>query len=409
MEDENIVNPLISIIVPIYNIEKYLPICLDSILAQTYQYLEIILVDDGTQDRCGQICDKYAKMDSRIKVVHKENGGLVSARKAGLSVATGEYIAYVDGDDWIEPDMYERMLGNMVEQNVDIVMCGHYEDVESKRKEVYHGVKEGRYGKAELMQCIYPKMIVGEEFFEWCIFPGVWDKLFRRDCVEQFQMAVDERIVIGEDVACAYPALLYADSIYVMHECLYHYRQTTTSMVKRIQDYEKEREQFRIFYQFVDKAFQYADSNYNLKEQWKKYVLFLMIPRADSLYRGFEKLDYLFPFPGVKKGSDIVLYGAGTYGQRLYTYLQKTGFCKVVAWVDRNFEELRKSGLDVVEPAVIAEMQYDAIVIANTFEKSRRGLHNELIQKYSSEKVYLIDTELIFSRETLRAFGLENE
>ena len=402
-------NQLISIIVPVYNVEKYLEKCVNSICNQTYKNLEILLIDDESNDGSSELCDKLVQRDYRIKVIHKKNGGSTSARNVGLKASCGKYIGFVDSDDWIEPDMYERMYHRMTTENVDIVMCGRYEDVGNTSKEVYHGVEEGRYGKQELMQNIYPKMIVGEAFFEWCIFPGVWDKLFRRECVERFQLAVDERIVMGEDAACAYPALLHADSIYIMHECLYHYRQTTSSIVKRLQDYEREREQFRVLYQSVDLAFQKDGHIYDLRQQWKKYVLFLMIPRSDGLYRGYEQLDFLFPFPGVKKGSTIVLYGAGTYGQRLYTYLEKTGFCKVVAWVDRNFEELQKSGLAVVSPTVIPRLQYDAIVIANTYEKSRMGLYNELITKYPQEKIHLIDTELIFSKETMQAFGLENE
>lgn len=402
-------NQLISIIVPIYNIESYLTTCLDSILVQTYQNIEIILVNDGSTDKSGEICDRYAEKDNRVLVIHKENGGLVSARKAGMRASTGSLIAYVDGDDWIEPDMYERMYYRMMTEEVDIVMCGRYEDIGNAVKEVYHGIDEGRYGKQELVQNVYPRMIVGDAFFEWCIFPGVWDKLFRRECVECFQLAVDERIMMGEDAACAYPALLHANSIYVMQECLYHYRQTTSSMVKRLQDYEKEREQFRILYQSVDLIFHKDSYIYDLRKQWKKYVLFLMIPRSDGLYRGYEELDYLFPFSGVKKGFNIVLYGAGTYGQRLYAYLQKTNFCRVMAWVDRNFEELRKLGLDVADPAMIPELQYDAIVIANTYEKSRMGLYNKLVKKYPCEKIHLIDTELIFSEETLQAFELQSE
>ncbi len=399
----------ISIIIPIYNIASYLDQCITSVMNQTYHDLQIILVDDGSTDGSSDICDRYAAQDKRIQVIHKPNGGLVSARKAGMRAATGSLIAYVDGDDWIEPDMYERMYHKLVSQNVDIVMCGRYEDVGDVHREVYHGIEEGRYGKTELMEEIYPRMIVGDSFFEWCIFPGVWDKLFRRECVEQYQMAVDERITMGEDAACAYPALLHANSIFVMHECLYHYRQSTSSMVKKVQDYRKEREQFRILYQFVDLLFQKDSHIYDLRQQWKKYVLFLMIPRSDGLYRNYQELDYLFPFSKVKKGSNIVLYGAGTYGQRLYTYFQKTKFCKVVAWVDRNYEELRKAGLDVMPPAAIQKLEYDAIVIANTYEKSRMGLYKELITKYPQEKVQLIDTELIFSKETMLAFGLEIE
>lgn len=100
---------MISVIVPIYNVAVYLEQCMESILRQTYTELEIILVDDGSTDGCYQICEEYKKKDSRVVVLHKENGGLVSARKAGIQAATGNYIAWVDGDDWIEPDMYERM------------------------------------------------------------------------------------------------------------------------------------------------------------------------------------------------------------------------------------------------------------------------------------------------------------
>ena len=102
--------PLVSIIVPIYMIDRYLGICVESLLNQTYQNLEIILVDDGSKDRCPEICDLYASKDSRIKVVHKENGGLVSARKAGLEVSTGGLITYVDGDDWVGPDYIEKQV-----------------------------------------------------------------------------------------------------------------------------------------------------------------------------------------------------------------------------------------------------------------------------------------------------------
>ena len=103
-------NPLISVIVPIYNVEKYLARCVDSIVNQTYKNLEIILVDDGSPDRCPQMCDDYAEKDSRIKVVHKKNGGLSDARNAGMAVATGEYISFIDSDDWIDLETYDLVL-----------------------------------------------------------------------------------------------------------------------------------------------------------------------------------------------------------------------------------------------------------------------------------------------------------
>ena len=120
---------LISIIVPIYNIEPYLEDCIKSLTVQTYKNIEIILVDDGSTDGCPDICDKYASLDSRIVVIHKKNGGLVSARKAGLEKSSGKYIGYVDGDDWVEPLMYEDMYNNMKTSNSDIVASGHKRDL----------------------------------------------------------------------------------------------------------------------------------------------------------------------------------------------------------------------------------------------------------------------------------------
>ncbi len=397
---------MISVIVPIYNVKDYLIPCIESIINQIFTDLEIILVDDGSTDGCSEICDKYQEIDSRILVIHKENEGLVSARKAGLKAAHGSYIAYVDGDDWIEPIMYEHMYQELCRQDADIVMCGRYEDTGKISREVFHGIPEGRYGKEELINYVYPQMIVGDDFFEWMIFPGLWDKLFRRKCVEMFQYMVDNRITMGEDAACTYPCLLNADSIYIIHQCLYHYRQTTSSMVKKVQSNEIEQERFQILYQSVNKCFEQYAGIFDVREQWKKYVLFLMLPRADTLYKDFENLEYLFPFYQVKKGSSIILYGAGTYGQRLYQYLKKSRFCSVSAWVDRNYIQLSEMGLEVVNPLVIPQKKCNVIVIANTYKKSRTLLYQELCEKYPEKRIYTIDEKCIFTQETMRAFGL---
>ena len=397
---------MISIIVPIYNIEDYLPKCIESILEQTYTDIEIILVNDGSTDNSLQICKEYEQKDNRIVLINKPNGGLVSARKAGIRAAKGKYIAYVDGDDWVEPDMYEKMYRILIEENVDVVMCGRLEETGKASKAVLHGFSSGRYSKEYLIKEIYPSMIAGEQFYEWGIFPSVWDKLFLKESIEKYQLAVDERIMMGEDAVCVYPALLNVNSIYILGECLYHYRQSNSSMIKKVQDYEKECEQFRILYKFEKGVFDENKKNFDVQEQWLRYVSFLMIPRADGLYKDFEKKDFLFPFKGVKKGSNIVLYGAGTYGQRLYGFLTKTNFCNVVAWVDRNYIEFQKMGLSVETPEVLDLLDYDGILIANIYANSRENLYQELISKYQSDKIHKIDVQLVLTEETKSAFGL---
>ena len=125
--------PLISVIVPVYNVEDYLSKCVASILAQSYKNLQVILVDDGSTDRCPEICDDIAKRESRVQTIHKKNGGLSSARNAGIDAANGDFLAFVDSDDYIAPDMYEYLYRNMAETESDISICGKYVVYENGR------------------------------------------------------------------------------------------------------------------------------------------------------------------------------------------------------------------------------------------------------------------------------------
>ena len=134
---------LISIIIPVYNVEKYLRKCLDSIINQTYKKLEIILIDDGSTDNSGKICEEYAKKDDRIIVIHKENAGVSSARNRGIELANGKYIGFIDSDDWIEENMYETLYQNLLQFDVDISMC-NYSIIRNHKKTFHkHDLEDG--------------------------------------------------------------------------------------------------------------------------------------------------------------------------------------------------------------------------------------------------------------------------
>ena len=146
----------ISVIVAAYNVEQYLHKCIDSILAQTYKNIELILVDDGSPDNSGAICEEYAQKDSRIKVIHKQNGGQATARNVALGVATGDYIGFIDGDDWIEPEMYMRLIETLKKEDADIVQCGWYKveptgDKECPYSNCFKEVYTGNKGLDELI------------------------------------------------------------------------------------------------------------------------------------------------------------------------------------------------------------------------------------------------------------------
>lgn len=396
----------ISIIVPVYNAEKFLPICLDSIISQTYKNLQIILVDDGSTDKSSKICDIYAEADSRILAIHQENHGAVYARNIGIENAEGEYIAFADADDWLESNMIERLYKSLMINDADVSMCGRREDTGSTSISVNHGFLGGYYDKNKLIEEIYPNMIMNISFFQWGIFPGLWDKLFKKELLKRMHADVDIRITMGDDALCTYPYLLKANSMYILDECLYHYRQIPTSMVHQQGDSAKERERFRLLYHEGNRLFKkYADI-YDLREQWKEYVLFLMLPRADILYENMEQLPYLYPYPHIKKGSRIILYGAGLYGQRLYLWIQRTGFCEVVALVDRNWEELRRQGIPAEAPDMIETLQYEYIVITCSFARTRKAIYDYLKQKVSEDKIQVMDEDLVMCDASMKAFGI---
>lgn len=207
--------PLISVIVPVYRVEEYLGRCVDSLLAQTYENLEIILVDDGSPDRCGQICDDYASRESRVRVVHKENGGLSSARNAGMDVARGEYFGFVDSDDWVVPQTYEWLLGMALEENVKLVCAGRY-DVSSRTGEQKIGLCPPRR-----------EVISGEELvkriFRWDnVDSAAWDKLYHRSLFRQIRYPLG---VVSEDLPVTYRIALDAGKVGMLDQpvyCYYH-------------------------------------------------------------------------------------------------------------------------------------------------------------------------------------------
>lgn len=216
----------ISIIIPIYNVALYLEKCIQSVINQTYKNLQIILVDDGSADNSLEICRRYQKQDSRITVIHKTNAGLVSARKAGLQEAAGDYIGYVDGDDWIEPDMYEHLFKIMQMTEAEMVETAYLRETEGVSQKSANKIAAGIYEASELMT----DMLCDNDFNECRLSPYLWSKLFKRKMLQDIQMNTDEQIQLGEDAAVTYPYVLKCSRIAVSDYAGYHYVQRTGSM-----------------------------------------------------------------------------------------------------------------------------------------------------------------------------------
>ena len=210
---------LISVIVPVYNVAEDLPRCLDSILAQTYPDLEIIAVDDGSSDQSGKILDKYAELHPNLRVIHQENGGVTSARLRGVAEASGDWIGFVDGDDEIEPDMYDRLLRNALEYKADISHCGYQMVFADGRVHYFH--KTGTLVKQDTITALR-ELLSGER-----IEPGLWNKLFSKSLFDGLSMPTD--IKINEDLLMNYYLFSAAHQTVFDDWCPYHYIVRSTS------------------------------------------------------------------------------------------------------------------------------------------------------------------------------------
>lgn len=212
---------LISVIVPVYNVEKYLEKCIKSITNQTYHNLEIILVNDGSQDKSGKICDFWAQKDSRIKVIHKENGGLSDARNVGIKIATGEYIGFVDSDDYINPNFYEILMTNMNRYKADISAC-------SIRKFSEEEVLDESLSLNEKVYTFITEEALSDLIDENILNQTVWNKLYKREVINDIYFEFGK---IHEDVFWTYQVFGNAKKVVYINQELYYYLQRSGSIM----------------------------------------------------------------------------------------------------------------------------------------------------------------------------------
>ena len=219
--------PKLSVIVPVYNTEKYLRECIDSILAQTFTDFELILVNDGSTDKSGEICDEYGRSDSRVRAIHQKNGGVTAARKHGVEIAEGEYISFVDSDDWIEPNMFQDVLIKADLHNADMVLFDMLVERQDERSVIRSSELTGLFEGEQLEKQIYGNMLF--DFFKNA--PGLslnlWNKVIKSDLAKPVFEEFPCELTYGEDALGSLMCLLRAKCIFIMeNSAFYHYRQS---------------------------------------------------------------------------------------------------------------------------------------------------------------------------------------
>ncbi len=264
---------LISVIVPIYKVEQYLDKCIQSIINQTYQNLQIILVDDGSPDNCGKIADQYAKMDQRIEVIHQTNKGLSEARNNGIKKAKGEYIGFVDSDDYIDENMYENMLKLIEKKTADVCICNFYEvsngNIKIKNKD--NGIVE--YDKIQILK---------EVLLDKNIQSYAWNKLYKRKLFDGIQYPAGKKY---EDIGTTFYVLEKCDKIIVTGEPEYYYVTRKDSIVSQVNE-----QTIMDYIEIIDKRYDYVEKNYPELQKYNRYYLAKTLITA---YQDIQKIGQL--------------------------------------------------------------------------------------------------------------------
>lgn len=378
----------ISIIVPVFNTEKYLERCLDSIISQKYKNLEIICIDDGSTDGSPQILDAYVRKDSRIKVVHKENEGLVSARKCGVAMATGTYTGYVDSDDWIETDMYEQLCQAASMSGADLVTCGYY--LEGNYTTVhFDNVEAGLYSK-EKLSYFRENTIYRLDRQETGIRGGLWCKLFKTNLLKKVQASIPDDISIAEDKVCVLKFILECSSAYVLKKALYHWCIRGNSM-----SHENKNSyliKVQSVYEYLNRLYVHPNFSELMRFEAEIYIMELLFLGINKRM-GFQNKNMIWIDPywldSLPLNSKVILYGAGELGKKYWNQMQKREDLEYLFCVDERYQELSSKEFPVETPKKIFNSDFDYIVITIKNKGKAMQIKEALVMQKIPEKKIL--------------------
>lgn len=360
--------PLVSVIVPVYNSEKYLAKCLESIINQTLYDIEIICVNDGSTDASLTILKKYAANDCRIKIVDKKNGGLVSARKAGIAEAVGEYVGYVDSDDWIEVDMYATLYELASQYNVDVVSSGYF--LEGNYTTEHIDVSDSTVYYANNIQELRNNLIYNMKKNEIGLRGSLCCKLFKRELLEEVQTRIPESISMSEDTVCLMTYLLECSSAYILKRALYHWVNHDTSMTHDNSINSTYLVQINEVYKYLTSLYTHPNFTDMMRNQVEVYIVSLLT-NGINRRMGFKNKNLLRIDPywleNIPENARLITYGGADLLEQYKVQLrQRSDICVIK---DLGFEFPLKETLDALE--------YDYILITIKNKSKADSIRNE--------------------------------
>lgn len=368
--------PLVSIIVPVYNVAIYLHQCVSSVLKQTYRNIEVILVNDGSTDGGCILCESFTKKDNRVRVIHQENKGLVSARKLGLKAANGDYIFNLDGDDWLDQECIKTLIDHAVLYDVDVVISGYYREFVGLEVPIPPRVAPGFYNRRDIVNDIFPKMIFDTNENAHGISTFSWGKLFKRNLIMKHQCDVPDDITLGEDSLVTYPCIADAKSLIVLNDPLYFYRQRAKSMLKSTSSSKNEVARVHRMCDFLQNKMKSTAFDFN--SQIALYKLTLLAIRTGALFNRKEPPSGIFPKHLDFNAQKIALYSSGSFGQQMWQRFkdQELNFC---GWFDEDHFESKLWGVDVSPIGELPKIAPDVVIVASFDKQIFNEIKNRIL------------------------------
>lgn len=390
-------NPLVSVIIPVYNTAKYLRKCVDSALKQTYNQIEVVLVDDGSTDFSGEICDDYANRDSRVVVIHQKNRGLVGARKVGLERSQGEYVIPLDSDDWIDQKYIEKLMGKVIDYACDIVQCGViYEDEEGNcliGNEIIHsGYYELTDANNELYSCFF---VDNKDWTHKGLRCNLCSCVFRRNIMLDSQMRVPDTLANGEDDAGYFAAMLLSKTFYKIEEALYHctVRNGSMSRNKKLYTVDQVLQIDGVIRPLVKKHI----ARQKLMPQWDAYMLSLFNFYARQMWGFGYTPQFVFPYESVPSNSRLVIYGAGAVGKSYVVQADSGNYVRLVGWIDKKYGwKCQEHEVQSIE--ILGELEFDYVLIAISDALIVKDIRNTLLD-YGIESRKIIWEKPIYAAQ----------
>lgn len=348
----------LSIVVPVYNTKPYLAECLESIAGQTFQNIEILIVDDGSTDGSDEVCKAYAEKDSRVVYIRQENTGLIGARRSGVAHASGEFLMFVDSDDWIDKGMAECLIRQI--QDADVVTSGvHYENQPGMVTDYLDQYEEGEYCGLDKETLLKTMLYDADSDMLQRLTPWIWNKLYRTKIARLVYESVNTDNAFAEDGVFLYNYLIRCKTVRICHQCFYHYRYREDSMFhggnpNMLSDINKA--YLALLPGFKNHPL--ADSLIQQLQRWTSVTAVMAVNGGMGFAPQIHIPEFILDTDGLK-GKRIVLYGAGKAGKDYFRQLARMGY-NVVLWVDSR----SSAEENVSYPQEILDVEYDVILIS---------------------------------------------